>query len=233
MMSDLRESGCLTGDTQIIDAITGQSHTLLSLSARDNQTPIWVWSIDPNTNKLSHARLIKAFYSGRKMVYELKTKKNKTIQASANHPFLKEKDSWTRLDQLHIGDQIAIQHSTSLETPYYDTILSITPLQEENVYDATVETVHNFVANDFIVHNSIEQDSDVVIFLLRREYYDPYDKPGTAEVIVAKNRHGGVGSVSLVYRKELAQFGNYSGFSAEGQEKKPSQEDPFSAFSSK
>jgi replicative DNA helicase len=45
---------------------------------------------------------------------------------------------------------------------------------------------------------------------LRREYYDPYDKPGLAELIVAKNRHGAVGSVNMTYRKELAQFANYS-----------------------
>jgi replicative DNA helicase len=93
---------------------------------------------------------------------------------------------------------------------YWDEIISITELGTEDVYDATVENVHNFVANDIIVHNSLEQDSDLVMFLLRREYYDPYDKPGTAELIVAKNRHGGIGSVNLAFRKELAQFANYA-----------------------
>lgn len=81
--------------------------------------------------------------------------------------------------------------------------------EEAPVFDATVDGVHNFVANGFCVHNSIEQDADVVLFLLRREYYDPYDRPGQAELIVAKNRHGGVGSVTLAYRKELAQFANF------------------------
>lgn len=93
---------------------------------------------------------------------------------------------------------------------YWDNITAIEELGIEDVYDATVENVHNFVANGIIVHNSIEQDSDIVMFLLRREYYDPYDKPGLAELIVAKNRHGAVGSVQMTYRKELAQFANYS-----------------------
>ncbi len=92
----------------------------------------------------------------------------------------------------------------------WDTIDSITELGEEDVYDATVDDVHNFVANDIIVHNSIEQDSDIIMFLLRREYYDPMDKPGMAEVIVGKNRHGAVGTVNLTFRKEFAQFTNYS-----------------------
>ncbi len=69
---------------------------------------------------------------------------------------------------------------------------------------------HRPMMSDLRESGSIEQDSDVVLFLLRREYYDPYDKPGMAEVIVAKNRHGAVGSAFLTYRKELAQFANYS-----------------------
>ena len=88
---------------------------------------------------------------------------------------------------------------------YWDEVVSINELGIEDVYDATVENVHNFVANGIVVHNSLEQDSDIVMFLLRRDYYDPYDKPGHVELIVAKNRHGAVGSVNLTYRKELAQ----------------------------
>jgi replicative DNA helicase len=69
---------------------------------------------------------------------------------------------------------------------------------------------HRPMMSDLRESGSIEQDSDVVMFLLRREYYDPYDKPGTAEIIVAKNRHGPIGSVHLTYRKELAQFANFT-----------------------
>ncbi len=91
-------------------------------------------------------------------------------------------------------------------------------------------TGHRPMMSDLRESGSIEQDSDVVIFLLRREYYDQYDKPGQAEVIVAKNRHGAVGSVFLAFRKELAQFGNYSG----SHDKAPSPtEDVFAAFTPK
>lgn len=112
---------------------------------------------------------------------------------------------------------------------YWDEIISIKELGEEDVYDATVEGVHNFVANDIIVHNSIEQDADIVMFLLRREYYDPYDKPGTAELIVAKNRHGGVGNINFTFRKELAQFANYSGMHGNADDN----QEAFSAFAPK
>lgn len=69
---------------------------------------------------------------------------------------------------------------------------------------------HRPVMSDLRESGSIEQDSDIVMFLLRREYYDPNDKPGMAEVIVAKNRHGAIGTVNLTYRKEIVKFANYT-----------------------
>ena len=69
---------------------------------------------------------------------------------------------------------------------------------------------HRPMMSDLRESGSIEQDADIVTFLLRREYYDPYDKPGLAEIIVAKNRHGKVGSVEMAYRKEFTQFANYT-----------------------
>ena len=202
MMSDLRESGCLTGDTQIQDATTGKMYTIKELADREEQTPIFVHAVNEQL-KIGKHKMTKAFYSGKKTVYQLTTRSGRSIKASANHPFLKL-EGWTHLDQLHAGDRIAASDI------YWDEITSICEKGIEDVYDATVDEVHNFVANDIIVHNSIEQDADIVVFLLRREYYDPNDKPGMAEVIVGKNRHGGVGSVNLTFTKELVQFRNYT-----------------------
>lgn len=69
---------------------------------------------------------------------------------------------------------------------------------------------HRPMLSDLRESGSIEQDSDVVLMLFRREYYDDRDHPGLAEIIVAKNRHGATGTISLTYRKEVAQFVNYS-----------------------
>ncbi|MCP5469012.1 MAG: replicative DNA helicase [Chlamydiales bacterium] len=80
---------------------------------------------------------------------------------------------------------------------------------------------HRPMLSDLRESGSIEQDSDLVMFLLRREYYDPNDKPGMAEVIVAKNRHGSVGSVNLTFVKELVQFRNYTPIQVEIGEESP------------
>ncbi len=96
-------------------------------------------------------------------------------------------------------------------------------------------TGHRPLMSDLRESGSIEQDADIVMFLLRREYYDPLDKPGMAELIIAKNRHGGVGSVNLTFRKGLAQFANYAplyaGQGGPGQNGQQSSDDPFEALS--
>lgn len=69
---------------------------------------------------------------------------------------------------------------------------------------------HRPMMSDLRESGSIEQDSDIVMLMLRRDYYDPNDKPGMAELIVAKNRHGGVGNINLSFIKEIGQFRNYT-----------------------
>ena len=90
---------------------------------------------------------------------------------------------------------------------------------------------HRPLMSDLRESGSIEQDSDIVMFLLRREYYDPMDKPGMAELIVAKNRHGGVGNINLTFRKEYAQFVNYTPIKYEALERDLEAEKEFSHFS--
>ncbi|MDQ6949485.1 MAG: replicative DNA helicase [Actinomycetota bacterium] len=94
----------------------------------------------------------------------------------------------------------------------WDEVVSISNAGRKPVYDATVASNHNFVANGVVVHNSIEQDSDIVIFLYRDELYNR-DSPdrGTAEVIVAKHRNGPVGVTSLAFLETYTKFANMAG----------------------
>lgn len=53
---------------------------------------------------------------------------------------------------------------------------------------------------------AIEQDADVVMLLHRPDVYDPDDRPNELDVIVAKNRHGKVGTAKLVWKKQTMKF---------------------------
>ena len=90
----------------------------------------------------------------------------------------------------------------------WDAIKSIELEGEEEVFDLTVDGLHNFVAEDIVVHNSIEQDADVVMFIYRDDYYnkETSEKPGTAELIVAKHRNGAVGTVDLAFMPHYTTF---------------------------
>jgi replicative DNA helicase len=91
---------------------------------------------------------------------------------------------------------------------YWDRVASITPDGTEEVFDLTVPGPHNFVANDIVVHNSIEQDSDLVLFLYRPEVYEgpESENRGKAELIIGKQRNGPTGTVNLTFIDSCTRF---------------------------
>jgi replicative DNA helicase len=98
-------------------------------------------------------------------------------------------------------------NATAAGDLYWDEIVAIEPAGVEDVYDLTVEGLHSFVAEDVVLHNSIEQDADVVAFVYRDEYYnDESDQQGLAEVIVAKHRNGPTDAIKLSFLKRYAKF---------------------------
>lgn len=64
--------------------------------------------------------------------------------------------------------------------------------------------------SDLRESGSIEQDADIVMFVYRKEYYNPEDPDAkdTAELIIAKHRNGPVGTVQLAFLKNYTRFVN-------------------------
>jgi replicative DNA helicase len=218
MMSDLRESGCLTGDTLITLADTGIQIPIRDLVDKSNFA---VWALDETTMKLKRAVVSHAFATGVKPVWKLQTQSGRTIRATANHQFLTIQ-GWKKLDELTIDDRLAvpgnmhqnIEGSIEIEKlansdVYWDKIVAITPDGESDVYDLTVPQFHNFIANNIIAHNSIEQDADLIMMLYRDAYYNP-DTPDRdiTELIITKHRNGPTGVVKLVFDPALTKFKN-------------------------
>ena len=242
MMSDLRESGCLTGESLICLA-DGQKIPISCLVGMSNFD---VLALNENTGKFESAMVSRVFSTGVKPIFSLQTSSGKLIRATANHPFF-SMGGWKQLNTLNIGDSLAILNQKMLKCsilyagcslsqdnfgPKYggnlgsivksgewegsteidvewDEIVEIMPHGEAEVFDLTVPGLHNFVANEIVVHNSIEQDADIVIMLYRDEYYSP-DTPdqGIAEVIITKHRNGPTGTVKLLFDPQFTKFRN-------------------------
>lgn len=90
---------------------------------------------------------------------------------------------------------------------FWDRIVGIDPLGPQPVYDATVKESHNFVANGTNLHNSIEQDADVVILLHREDAYEKESpRAGEADLIVAKHRNGPTATVTVAFQGHYSRF---------------------------
>ncbi|MEI6625669.1 MAG: replicative DNA helicase [Thermoleophilia bacterium] len=251
LLSDLRESGCLTGDTRVFLPDSGERIRMDQMSSRVGEC---VLAVNPETWELERRVVTNAFSTGVKPVYRLTLASGRTIRATGNHRFRLLGD-WQRLDQLKIGDRLAVPVElplaaigTASEEQHSDRVLlhsavsldgsrhnhgdarrdtgsdelrrladgqvtwdAVTRIEfdgEEEVFDLTVTGLHNFVAEDIIVHNSIEQDADVVMFIYRDDYYnkETSEKPGIAELIVAKHRNGAVGAVDLAFMPHFTTF---------------------------
>nr|WP_312882661.1 replicative DNA helicase [Streptosporangium album] len=90
---------------------------------------------------------------------------------------------------------------------FWDEVVSIESQGEEAVFDATVLGTHNFVANGIGVHNSIEQDADMVILLHREDAYERESpRAGEADLIVAKHRNGPTATVTVAFQGHYSRF---------------------------
>jgi len=229
-LADLRESGCLTGETLVTMANTGERIPIRELVERSG---FEVWALNETTKALERARVTHAFCTGRKPVFQLETTCGRMIRATANHKFLGQ-NGWTRLDQFQPGNALLVPRMRlerlgerrSVSSPVYEepaslrcaarltdnvavewaVIRSIVPDGIEEVFDLTVPGPANFLANDFLPHNSIEQDADTVMMLHRPDRYEPGQQESIIEVIIAKQRNGPTGEVTLAYLKEFMRY---------------------------
>jgi len=112
-----------------------------------------------------------------------------------------------RMSRLAVALESPKLHNLANSDIFWDKIVEIKKLHIEKVYDATVEGAHNFVANDIIVHNSIEQDADVVLFIYRQDKdKDDSPKKNVAEIHIAKHRNGPLGKVQLYFDERRVSF---------------------------
>jgi replicative DNA helicase len=136
---------------------------------------------------------------------------DRALQAAVGSPycgstFYKHSPSRPRLAALASTVEAPRLHDLATSDILWETVVGIDPLGPEPVYDATVLDTHNFIAGGIVTHNSIEQDSDVVIFLYREAEQNPDSDVELVKAKIAKHRNGPIGEVPLQFRKANTRF---------------------------
>jgi replicative DNA helicase len=129
---------------------------------------------------------------------------------------------WERVQSAMVGEAAApaarlsgvatalLDHDLDLEATndvFWDAVVEIVPDGVEEVFDATVVGNHNFVGDGIAVHNSIEQDADMVVLLHREDAYEKESpRAGEADFIVAKHRNGPTATITVAFQGHYSRF---------------------------
>src|SRR5437763_9452102 len=118
MLADLRESGCLTADTEV--ALADGSAVTMGELYTSGATDIDVLTFDEHLRAVPGV-MSHVFSSGVKSVFELRLASGRTVTASANHPFL-TLGGWTQVADLEPGMHLASSRLSGTVDPRADTI---------------------------------------------------------------------------------------------------------------
>ena len=221
MLSDLRE--CVTGDTRLFDADSG-----LLVPIREIMPGQRILTVN-GKHKVVISTVSQVWEKGIKPVFRVRTETGRVLRCTDNHPFLTP-DGYRPLVELSRGARVG---AALCRVPSeggeicWEKIRSIVPDGEEATYDISVPETGCFLAEGIVVHNSgaIEAEADVVAFIYRPSYYarkeavsqDGEEKADQergagayegeeAEIIIAKQRNGPVGTVKLSFLPKYARF---------------------------
>jgi replicative DNA helicase len=186
MLSDLRESGCL------------------SKSIAEKHVYSW------NKTNLVQQDSFSFHFKGVKPTFSIFFENNIQISITANHKVL-SKRGWIRLSQFQKNDQFycLLRNNSHHSFSQYLKIQRIEYKGIQKVYDHVIPKFHNYFLQNFLFHNSIEQDADIVIMLYREDYYKKNSlEIQPTEFIVAKHRNGPTGTATLLFKPSIASFTN-------------------------
>lgn len=221
LLSDLRESGCFSLSTNFYRSL--QKIKQFSSSDTIRKKTNLTIGVKPCKNilSLSFSRIESLFPTGYRFTYKIFAIGHYYIKLTKNHKILTQY-GWKKIENLFKSDLLLLLDKHNFFSNFNDSpsfkvypsftllkISNISPCQNEFVYDCWLPRTNNFFGNGYIVHNSIEQDADLVLMLYREQYYsDNNEMQNIADINIAKHRNGPIGSIKLIFESNTASFSN-------------------------
>ena len=193
LLSDLRESGCI--DHLHIPKIKKQhkEHYIETIHC---------FRYFYLLNRINHLQL---YRNPKQHIFLLINRTQSFISLTHNHQLLKH-NTWIKKDHFKSSEFHSIKYKNSLNSFFQLELCipsSVTYLKKNHVYDLSLKVYHNFLIGEHLVHNSIEQDADLILMLYKDQ---ENTKNQIIDVIIAKNRHGPIGSFQLLFQAEICKF---------------------------
>lgn len=199
LLSDLRESGCI--DINTIISVNNLNSMHITQIINNKTIPIYCFQGKSLLLKYQITRPQKIICLNQ-YIFNLHYYQNSKIHITHNHKLITINE-WNKLYNINNNYNI-LQTIDYLDTKNIITeiiLLAYTTLTKLSyVYDIHMYKYTNFICNKTIVHNSIEQDADIVMMLYKDEiiYKNQLDCK-TLDIIIAKNRNGPIGSLQLLF----------------------------------
>lgn len=221
LLSDLRESGCFSKSTTLYNSF--QKISVASSILELNKIMASLVGIRSVKKKMSptSSNIKSLFPTGYYLVYIVIALGHYEIKLTNNHKILtqygwKKVESLSKVDLISVLDKYNFFWRENIFSyikmfSFFTFVLinKISPCNKEVVYDCWLPLTNNFIGNGYVLHNSIEQDADLVLMIYREKYYsNKDDKNDITDIIIAKHRNGPVGTINLVFNPTTANFDN-------------------------
>lgn len=221
LLSDLRESGCLSGRNKVYLPNIRKSKSVNYLRGFQS---LQVIGKSVKNYSWNFSKTKKIFFTGVKTLFNISLLNSYNLSLTLSHKIFTNK-GWVKLQNLKKWDLVCVfdrfnvrkiifKSNSNVYSIYnsvsFNCIMDLHLNSVEKAYDAWIPELGNFLCNDILVHNSIEQDADVVLMIYRENYYVVSDakKDNVTEIIIAKQRNGPIGTINLVFDNKLASFSN-------------------------
>nr|QCI08656.1 replication helicase subunit [Sphondylothamnion multifidum] len=218
ILSDLKESGCIDFKHNILlnfYNINGLNiKNIIIYNFNEIQLAFYKKQLNLNYFFLQSNHVNSSFF----MEYVFKIHSINVMNLTYNHRLLKI-NTWIKIESI-IDNEIIIYKNNlnkikKICTKYYINIVNhIIYKKYSIVYDLSIiSTFHFILYEKIILHNSIEQDADIVMMLHKQNQEDTnLNKKATIDIAICKNRNGPTGSCKLYFSKDSTKFDNMHNF---------------------